>query len=598
MATRGGTAEVADSWVEVSEVERRQVYDFSFDQFPDTCLKKKCVAITKGGLTVKVERFGQEVELDDVHKRVIRNDWGGMWEREFYRYGQTFGVVVVKPIPHTRAAGEAKMLLVPWNKYKLSFTENSMHERKYYVTYTDASYEDNGGESQAVVAYSARVGATSNRVQPNENNKGYPTWQGGTSSLIFVFYPPTTEGRLTSPIASMRNELLILKRSLENEEMESYWARRPLHAYETVRDVGAPGNRDTMVTFGVGQFTNGDMNNERERYRFQKNLEAHIDLMLASRAAKQQRMVNAQEKHELQTSMYQVGDASRPAGDSVVSQTSPTEHKISVPVNQHLVAGPPVGGYSNFTALWDVLMPIAYSTMGIPRLVMNPGSAEIQGDPALAMREWDEHIQGEQTMLNSFYEEMYSVAFYERARRYINTFYKAWKQETQDIVKRAGKELDASEEPFDAAAEALDKVGKREVVDLLRKDRQKQQRSVMKDLVTENVQVIFSHNHTAFQTFQDLTEAYSVDAIAEDYYVQQVGRRISAPPDQILDEKAREKQRREKLKRKTDELGAQLETQAAYAPPVPAGPDGKGGQKAPKLPKPPQKVLAEDKAPK
>ena len=160
---------VADELVEVNEDERREAYDFSFEEFPDACLKKKGTAVTKGGLTAMLERFGQEVKLDDSHVRVIRSDWGGVWEKEFYRYGNTFGMAVVKPIPHKKVPGEAKMLLVPWNKYKVSFSTNSKDEREYFVTYTDASYDDSG-ERQPVSAWGGRM-SSANRVQPNEVKK-------------------------------------------------------------------------------------------------------------------------------------------------------------------------------------------------------------------------------------------------------------------------------------------------------------------------------------------------------------------------------------------------------------------------------------------
>lgn len=577
MAASFSSAAAAEEWVDVDEVERREVYEFSHDQFPDTCLKKKATAVTKGGLTVKIERFGQEVELDEIHTRVIRNDWGSNWEKNFYRELNTFGFAVVKPVPHERVQGEAKMLLVPWNKYKLSFTASSVRERKYYVTYLDASYADDTSNNSR-----SFVSAESNRIQANENNKGYPTWFGGTTNLIFVAYPPRTDGKLTSPIATMRHHLLLLKHTLENEDYESYWARRPLVGFETVRDVGGGGNRDTMVSFGIGQFANGDMSTEKNRYRFQKNLESQIDLMLAAKAARESRMLSVNEKLSLQQSMFAAGQAQRPeaADTNLVAFCSPSEHKIAVPVNQHMVNGPQVGSYNNFKNLWDALLPIAYATMEIPQLVMNPGGSQIKGDPQLALHEWDEHIQSEQTMLNSMFEEMYSVAYNERARRYINTFYKAWKQETRTVIDRAGKPIDASQEPYFAAEEALKKIGKNEIVDELRRGRERELRDSMKGVVRENIRVIFSHNHTATVTFQDLNEAFSVDAITEDYFVQQVARRIGVPLEQIPDEAAREKQRKDKVKRKADETESQLKVAAKYTP-------KEGGGGPPKVPKVP-----------
>ena len=173
MDSGGGVtaAEASPEWVDVSEEDRRAAYDCSQLEFPATCLKKKATALTKGGLSVRLERFSQEVELDDEHVQVIRRDWGGLWEEEFYNYLNIFGFAVVKPVPHPRSPGEARMLLVPWNKYKLSFTHSSMHEREYWVTYTDANYDSGAAAAGGRLTALTHV---NNRVQPNEVRKPPP----------------------------------------------------------------------------------------------------------------------------------------------------------------------------------------------------------------------------------------------------------------------------------------------------------------------------------------------------------------------------------------------------------------------------------------
>lgn len=132
---------VSRNWVQVNQLEREAVYRFAHEQFPGLCLSRTCTAITRGGLQVSVKRFGRDAELDDEHKRLIREEWGQQFEPQLVWYLKTFGMAVVKPVPHPRLPGEMLPHLVPWNKYTLFFNESSVDQRRYYVAYNDAKYE-------------------------------------------------------------------------------------------------------------------------------------------------------------------------------------------------------------------------------------------------------------------------------------------------------------------------------------------------------------------------------------------------------------------------------------------------------------------------
>jgi hypothetical protein len=155
---------VSRNWVSVNQQEREAVYQFAHEQFPSICLRRTTQSICRGGLRVRVERFKRDVELDEEHERIIREDWGGDVQEKLVWYQKTFGEAVVKPVPHPDRPGEWLPHVVPWNKYELFFTEASNGLRKYYVTFLDAKYET---ASDGPGIYTENPGM---RIQLNEVN--------------------------------------------------------------------------------------------------------------------------------------------------------------------------------------------------------------------------------------------------------------------------------------------------------------------------------------------------------------------------------------------------------------------------------------------
>jgi hypothetical protein len=399
-----------------------------------------------------------------------------------------------------------------------------------------------------------------------QNNIGYPMWNGGTSPLIFVRYHPRTDGSLTSPIAAMRQELLMLKRMMSNEEYASYWGPRPLHAYECVRDFGAASsgaNRDAMVTMGAGNFAPGDKARAEEEHKRKKNLEEYIDLQLATRAAKEGRMITVEEKVSFQQSLFMVGQAERPGPQDVnpASMSSPSEHFLSLPVNQHLAAGPSPSNYANFKAMMEVLMPIATATMNLSELILNPGGSTVKGDPELAKQEWGVYVQGEQEQMDKVFQVIYSVAYNDRGRDFINSFYFAWKQELKE-VKRNRRILSTKdeEEPFDQVKRMAKKMEQREMVDILKGRREQ----TMRQVVQQNVTVVINHEFHPTVGIEQLQMAFQLGVFDEEYFVQSVGRMMGVPAGNILTQKQRDALKKKRLADQATELDTQLSVKSKY----------------------------------
>lgn len=392
-------------------------------------------------------------------------------------------------------------------------------------------------------------------------------WNGGKSHMIFVMHPPRTDGGLTSPVNAMRQEMLMMRRMLENEEYASYWAPRPLHATEVVRDFtstggGGGGNRDAMVTLGPGTFGPQDKQDEERLRRLRKNLEEHIDLQLATRAAREGRQLTIEEKQQFKQSLFEVGQAEKPTASDLnpAAMVSPSEHMLPLPVNQHLVGGPTPSSYSNLKDIMEILFPLAYATMNIPESIIKPGGSQVKGDPEMAKQEWDHFIKSQQEILGHMLEEIYSVCYNERGRSFINAFYRVWKEEAKALKRKSSSDLSTRDEPFQEAKQALQRAGRTELADLLRKQRQ----DTMKQVVTQNVRVTIAHDYTPSVSIELLMQARQLNVFDDDYLVQSVGRLLCVPTEKILNKQQREAQKNAQVEEQASTLDTQLKVKSKY----------------------------------
>lgn len=538
-----------------------------------SCITKKATAITSGGLSHRVMRLAEQLEMPDEHKRVVTDDWGGEFEKQLYFYKETLGFAVLRPYPHPTLQNESIMHLVPWTSYTLKFTSGSNEPRTYWPEYNDVDYPAAGIEGQPLVTVNGQP------IQQNENVVGYENWSGGRDSLVFIFYPPDEEGHLRSPVWRLREQIKVLRSMMSNEEYESYWARHPLHAFETVRDAAKALDRDARLAMGVGVFANGDLSNDKTRFQFRQNQDSIDDLVRASEAARTMRDMSQQSREEADKKRDAPVAAKPNPSASGVEQVSPSEHVMPVPVNQHLVAGPQVGAYGNLPHTWDRIVNEIYSTMEIPPLIADPGGAKVQGEAAIAWGEWDAHIIGEQKLLNAAYQRMFAVAYCARGRAQINAFYQAWKETSK--AQSEGATVSALEPTLKKLRTLKRDDLVRQLTELEASETQAAERAKrrgVKRLVQSNLSVTFFHNYTSHVPLEELRLALEADAVEEDWYVEQVAQRVHCPPGQTLSKVAdRDKQRKMRLKRKVEE-------QQALQPPDAEGPSAAKKSPTPKKP--------------
>lgn len=258
----------------IDEKEFRLAYEFGTrNEFIRACLDKSISAVTKGGVSVKVFRgasakkplspdassvnMQNEVELSQEHADLIHDEWGNNFVPEMMRYRTYFGLMVVRPVPRLDYPGEYVPYVLPWNKIRVGFVESSETPgRVYVVEYLDAEIgrypmidiqnrsdpvaeaaeassptkrgkrklnSTDGGDGSSTSAAAATTTTPTKttavpilnmdiglQVQGNPNNVGFPMIDGRKTHLIFVWDHPTTDGRIQSATALIRNKLQIL----------------------------------------------------------------------------------------------------------------------------------------------------------------------------------------------------------------------------------------------------------------------------------------------------------------------------------------------------------------------------------------------------
>jgi hypothetical protein len=615
--------------VNLDDVRAAQQFAAS-DEFVVAALNKIESAVFQGGLTVSLETFQKPVELSDDHQALISHEWreaAALVNREMF----IVGFCVVKPVPSRKLSREWELHVIPSTFYQLQMVESSRLPRHYFVTYNDATYpqasldellqrqylapsDDNGngedmitkqnGDNQAAMAppppkrsktlprpSSAATTAAATplyrtnviRLQANENNLGYPLVDGSRSHMIFVRYPPTPDGRLQSPVALLRRSMTSFRHMVDDEYYAHYWRTHPLHVIKITKNIagagaggggGAGGNVTGRETFGVGLFGNGDVENNQEAWRYQRNESEYLDWQLAQRAASEGRQLTARDKETARQSALAAQSATHEISpQNPNSLVAPSDaHNIVLGVNQDMAQGPKPEGHPSLDKIRDIVMDLAFSMLNIMPQVVNPQRTKQAGsDPQTVLREWDSALQNIQQWLRPVLEECYRVAYSQYDTVFVNDFYRAFKVESdrleQEALENAKKQPSYNPQSTGGLLtrtqfeEIASRNGQTDVVRSLRKERKR----TVRQMISNGLRVTFSFNHTPINTLQNLRALYDWFVINEDTFVRMAGSLNGISKDDLLlDEKAREAERKKRTDQNNKNMEAELALRSKY----------------------------------
>jgi hypothetical protein len=429
--------------VKILRSEWERVYDFRAEcDLIFACENKITTSVLGHGLTLKLLEFDNEVDVDPNHLR-----WAA---DEMLKFAQEVlsrifvgGPVVCGVVPSSRYPGEMRPFVRPWNYHELSFKESSSSGgRRYYVELTDEADQ-----------YGAIELPDGSSVQDNPNNRGYPMYNGGVSSMIFVpeAYQPTHDGRLRSPVAMAQWRIGMMNRALSNNDYSGAHRARPGYFVEISKNVF---QEDPQQLGGMDYTAEGDLREDQERYQFQRS---DIEERSFRRARAIARRSNLQQQQQdtspsiihARVVQQPISGVRRRMAENPNLEISPFENYQMLGVNQTAQAAPVPAEHPGFDAILEHVLDVLFITMRIPSLVLNSQDSNHAADPMEARLNFDELVQEFQRMLKEILMEAYRVITYEKTSAYLRVAHRALKRQ---LIPDAKSRAD-----YDAALEKANK---------------------------------------------------------------------------------------------------------------------------------------------
>ena len=356
--------------------------------------------------------YGEEtVELPESEQQILALRWP-MFVRDMLRTLMAAGIVIV------RIDRESRLLslpcVVPFRFVLIKFRESATEARQYHV-------ED------------VKTGAP-------------------LDVLIFVRFPPDSDGNLTSPGATVVNDIARVQRADANHDEGDFNRTHPIWATSFV---GTTGHAAPSTSI---RYDSNELLNETSRY-FQRVLKTEV--------TNQQLLSQAHTQRWQAINNELAADPSQPALPAGVAFLPPWARNFTVPPNQKLDEGPRPELDPAYLDTREACTRSILQNFGVPAAVMDQGRAK---DPASAQsvmgfRMWQSKLIEIQAQMAPLIEQIYLYANSDIIDTYIKIKMKASKDARMRMLDAVEKRVQAFVE-----AQASKKLAARQ----LRRRRRKQ----------------------------------------------------------------------------------------------------------------------------
>ena len=411
-------------------------------------------------------------------------------------------------------------------------------------------------------------------VQDNENNVGVETMEGGRTHLIYVLYPPTPDGHLTSPVMRSIRACTALTVVRFTEQYTAKNRATPLHVIGTgaAGRGGASGGgttgRETLIE---GRFANNDVvvSEDQATFRlFDRDLRAYEAARQIAQATNGSVSAEAARRIAEQTGVNTAGGVytHRPLNpaartvEEIAMATPPYQaNSLVLPNGQQMFPGPQSESLATLGPYIEWQKEELSATWEIPPQVLNPQGSKYASDEQLVMRKWEEKLQWYLAHMSQFVSEIYSAAHYKGGRRFAKIIAKSLKDE-EDMQEYAGEKFGVELEKEKAKFE----IPEIAAADQLLTDRK---RKKMREKIRSSIRVeaTFHHSYTVDPAIAQTL--HGLNGIDDNTLISVLGSAAGIPRNRLLLTQAERDE--QKSKRDAEQRDSML---ATMPPPDAAGP--------------------------
>lgn len=384
-----------------------------------------------------------------------------------------------------------------------------------------------GTADKPVLSYDPTV-----TVQDNENNVGLETMEGNKTHLIYVMYPPTPDGHLTSPVMRSIRPCAALTFLRYTEQYTAKNRSIPLHVIGTgTGGRGGPGGGTTgRETLTEGRFANGDVVVGAEEAAFK----LYAQDIHAYAVAKQ--MANA-------SNVSVPGDAARRAitplqtaggmytyippnpnaatTEDIAMATPPYQaNSLVLPGGQQMFPGPQSESLKTLPEFIEWMERSLAATWEIPPQVLDPQGSKYASNEKLVTQKWEEKIQWYLAHLSQYVSEIYSAAHYKDGRRFAKILAQSLEKEGMDSDTGAAPSKETTFETPELAE-----------ADKLLTERKK---GKMRDRIRSSIRVeaTFHHNYTVDTAIA--VQLHNMNGIDDNTLIGVLGSAAGIPRNRLL----------------------------------------------------------------
>lgn len=461
-----------------------------------------------------------------------------------------FGFAVVNLVPSNVKKGEYVPIVVQHTTYMLTFVDRFDRAREYRV-------------------YPLAQGAGYNFYQETRGKGASARFNPDQNVGVYVLYPPhSSNGALTSPLATVYEKLLLLGFSWENYARADYWNANPMWGIQSIQQRGTPEPNETanIAEKHMALYVDSELVRMEEQER--KNVVATVQVA-------EQLHVQASEDVAAASSFGRYGH-------NPTARVPPYRYNFSPGVNRQIIEPPRPSYNSMMSEMIQHITAAVAGVLGIPPQFLASSQIQHAANAELNLRIFDKTVRDRQHDVEPILQDLFEKAYKYAHKNYRKQVFDEIRQSEEDEDRhesmaksqQKGQSIEqyirSTGEPSQSGltvqgeASTSDQI---KVSKIMGRDfttgpdgRPKRPKfgfarppanltdEKLKELVASNVQFRIAFRRTPLTDLESLDYAYQNNIIDYDEYAEDVGAVIGVDKNHVLTEEEHFAQQEKKTK--------------------------------------------------